>query len=95
MASLVWQLLRGSQDVNIPYMEDSFSNILFIFIIAWITQGILYGILHIFLEKLVRKRIPLSKLLVFALILQIISAIGFYLFIFYLYFIYLLRLKYL
>ncbi len=85
IASLVWQLLRGSQDVNITYMEDSLSNILFIFIIAWITQGLLYGTLYIFLEKLVRKRIPLSKLLVFALILQIISATGFYVFIFYLF----------
>ncbi|MDO5979556.1 adenylate/guanylate cyclase domain-containing protein [Flavivirga spongiicola] len=85
IASLVWQLLRGSQDVNIPYMEDSFSNILFLFIIAWITQGLLYGVLHIFLENLVRRRIPLSKLLAFALILQIISAIGFYVFIFYLF----------
>lgn len=85
IASLIWQLLRGSQDVNIPYIEDSFSNILFLFIIAWVVQGLIYGTLHIFLEKLVRRRIPLYKLLTFALILQIIFAIGFYVFMFYLF----------
>ncbi len=83
LASLIWQLLRGSQDANIPFMNQSGSNTLAVFVFVWLVQGLLYGLLYIFLDRFVRKRIPLIRLMAMSLLLQLVTVIVVFFLLFY------------
>lgn len=69
LANLLYKLLWNDSS-QIENEESSLFVDGLIFIITWIIQGLGYGLLHIFIERYLNRRVPFIKLLLSSLALQ-------------------------
>ena len=71
VASLVWELLRNVGQPESLASELTFSMRVIVFIITWLSQGLFFGLLDIFIERYIFGRVRFIKLLLSALALQL------------------------
>lgn len=83
IASLIWELLRNTDQITVENVQSSFSQRGIIFLISWIAQGIFYGFLHLFISRYITGRVPFVRLLFSVIILQLVVAIIFFITIFF------------
>ena len=75
MAMMVWELLRNTDLISVETSESPVYERVVIFIFSWLSQGLLFGLLNVFIDHYLSYRIPFIKLVISALALQLIVAV--------------------
>ena len=74
IAMLIWELLRNTDQASAETGAMSVSERIIIFTFAWLSQGMLFGLLEVFIDRYLSYRVPFKKLVLSALALQLIVA---------------------
>lgn len=67
ISSLIWDLASNSFTSNDPILDK-----ISFFLITWIIQGSMFGLLHVFLEKFLVRRVPYRNSLILSILSQVI-----------------------
>ncbi|MBL4662202.1 MAG: adenylate/guanylate cyclase domain-containing protein [Flavobacteriaceae bacterium] len=71
IAMLLWELLRNTDQIPLHLTENSLSERIISFAMSWGSQALCYGVLHVFIDRYIKGRIPFARLLMVTLVLQI------------------------
>ena len=76
-ASVVWHLLRNTD--LLQYQPSVLSGVdgILLFFIGWFGQALLYGLLYLFIDRYLNKKVSFKRLLVARLVLQTFVALIF------------------
>ena len=71
IASIVWELLS---DVNLEGFQLGGDHRVLIFILIWLAQGLIFGLLYIFIDRYLARRVLFIRFLFSSLIFQLLAA---------------------
>ncbi|WP_298754592.1 adenylate/guanylate cyclase domain-containing protein [uncultured Psychroserpens sp.] len=83
IASIIWYMASKFSSNTINFINQSFTNDTVIFLVTWISQALLYGLLHLAIDRFIKNRVAFYKLQVYSLFSQIITAVFLILIIFF------------